>query len=117
MLTPRSLIVSLIFFFSLAGSVNALTLCSLEKQVSTKSNGQIPGSIFCLDDEGSPFRSEVYQGYKKIYFPEIQDKAGTAHHVAFLQMGFLYPNRFGSLGTVLLPLSIPIYQLKTVYRI
>ena len=111
----RLLIVSSIFFFSLIGPLKAF--CLLENEVPAKSASQGPSSISCLDSENNPFLSQAYQGHKKIHFPKVERRAINAHHAAFLQEGPSYPNPLGPLGTISFPLSIPIYQLMTAYRI
>lgn len=108
-------IVLLIFFFSLFGSLNYF--CLLENEVSTRSASQTPISISCLDNKEGPFLSQGYHGHKKIYFPKIERMAINAHRATFLQEGPSYPNPLGPSGAVFVPLTIPIYQLKTAYRI
>jgi len=105
----------LIFFFSIVGSLNAF--CLLENQAPTKSASQTPSSISCLDNDENPFLSQGYHGHKKIYFPKIERMAINAHRATFLKEGPSYPNPLGPSGAVFVPLTIPIYQLKTAYRI
>jgi len=105
----------LIFFFSIVGSLNAF--CLLENQAPTKSASQTPSSISCLDNDENPFLSPVYQGHKKIYFPKAEKRTVTAYQEAFLQEDRPCSNSSGPPGAISFPLSISIYQLKTVYLI
>lgn len=117
MIRHRLLFISFIFFFSLAGPLNALAACSLEKETFAKNTSGTPTSISCMDNQQELFLSQVYQGHKKIYFPKMERRAMNAHRATFLQEVPSYPNPLGPSGAVFVPLSIPIYQLKTAYRI
>lgn len=98
------------------GPLNALAACFLEKEAFAKNTSGTPTSISCLDNEENPFLSQVYQGHKKIYFPKMEKRAVNVYHTGFLE-GKLFPIAIRPAGTISVPFSIPIYQLKTVYRI
>jgi len=88
-----------------------LGVCFLEHEVPAKSTNQIPGSISCLDNnEESPF---LYQSF----FPKTEKRGLDAYRLVSLQGGFPYRTPLHAAGAVFVPLSVPIYQSKTVYRI
>jgi hypothetical protein len=112
----RFVIVSFVFFFLLVSSVNAFSLCFLENHVPANATGDTPASISCIDNE-HPFLVQFYQGHKKISFQKMEKRAINANHPAFLQRGPLVPAVTGASNGIFLSLSIPVYQLKNVYRI
>lgn len=97
--------------FPLMGSLNALA-CLLENELPVKTASQTPSYISCLDNEQNLLLSQVYQGHKKIYFPKME----SAYREA-LPEGSLYSTLLQPSATIFVPLTIPIYQLKTAYRI
>ena len=111
----RLLIVCLISFLSLVGSLNAF--CVLENEAPAKSTSQIRSSISCLGDEENAFLAQVYQGQKKIYSSKVEKRAMNACQGVFLRAELLSATLLQPSGTTSVPFSIPIYQLKTVYRI
>ena len=117
MIRRRFLIVPLIFFFSLLAFFNAFAFCLQENEVSARSTGQIPSSIPCLDNEENPYLFEAFQGHKKFHFSKTEKRAMGAYHEAPLHGGLFHRALLPSSGTISIPSSIPIYQLKTVYLI
>lgn len=101
--------------FPLVGSLNALA-CLLENELPVKTASQTPSYISCLDNEANAFLPAVYQG-QKILFPRMEKSAVNAYLEAFLQRGPPYPTLLRPSGSIVVPLSTPIYQLKAVYQI
>ena len=88
-----------------------LGVCSLEHEVPAKSTSHIPNSISCLDDnEENPFLHQASS-------PRIEKRALDACEIVSLQRGLAYRAILHASGTVFVPLSVPIYQSKTVYQI
>jgi hypothetical protein len=116
-LRHRFLIVSLVFLLSLGGLLNAFAHCLLENDLPTKSHGQIPASISCLDNQDHPFLAQVDQRDKRIYFSKAEKRPADIHHKALLPGETFYLTRLRPPVSILVSLSVPIYQFKNVYRI
>jgi hypothetical protein len=101
----RKLISSLVFFFSLALTLNAFDHCALEHDSPSPEGA-----------ETSPFLRPYIRGHEKTSFAKMQKNVVVGGNVPFLQettaTTILRPPRL-----VLVPSSVPIYQLQTVYRI
>jgi len=117
MLKHRLLIISLVFLLSLGGLLSAFAHCFFEHDLLTASSRQIPLSISCLDNHDHPFLAQVSQRDKRIYFSKADKRPAEIHRKALLpgetfQLTRLRPPISNSVS-----LSVPIYQLKNVYRI
>jgi len=108
---------SLACLFSLAALLNAVGHCFLENDLPTQINGQIPISIFCLDNQGHPFLAQVSQRDERIDFSKIEKRPGEFYHKGLLPGGVFHLTRSRSPASILVSLSVPIYQFKNVYRI
>jgi len=117
MLKDRLLIISLACLFSLAALLNAFAHCLLENDLPTKISGQIPVSISCLDKQEHPFLAQVTQRDQRIHFSKIETRPTDSHHKALLAGGAFHLTPVPSSASVLVSLSVPIYQLKNVYRV
>ena len=111
------MIVSLIFFFSLGGLVNALGHCFLGNDLPTESITQIPLSISCLDNQDHPFVARVDQRDKRIHFSKIENSRAVICHKASLPGETFHFTGMRPAVSILDSLSVPIYQFKNVYRI
>jgi hypothetical protein len=116
-LTHRHLIASLVFVWSLGGILNAFSHCLLESDLRTNGGGQISVSISCLDNQGHPFLAQVAQRDKRVHFSKIEKRPTDSHHKALLPGGAFHLAPFPSSASILVSLSVPIYQLTNVYRI
>jgi len=116
-LTHRHLIASLVFVWSLGGILNAFAHCLLENDLPTKISGQIPVSISCLHKQGHPFLAQITQRDKRIHFSNIGKRPADIYHKDLLPEGAFHFTPFPSSASILVSLSVPIYQLKNVYRI
>jgi hypothetical protein len=116
-LKHRFLIVSLIFLFSLGGLLNTFAHCLLEKDLPTKSSDHIPSSITCLDHQEHPFLAQVGQRDKRIHFLKIENRPAVICHKALLSGGTFHLTALRSPASILFSSSVPIYQVKNVYRI
>jgi hypothetical protein len=113
-LKRRNLILSLVFLFCLAASLNAFAHCFLEHDFTSISGSEIPASIFCADGRQNPFLRQSSSERGQHAFTKMQQEVAR-NSVAFLQdecasASFLEHCSFA-------PSAVPIYQLKTVYRI
>jgi hypothetical protein len=116
-LRHRFLIASLIFLFSLGGLVNAFAHCILGNDFSTKISGQIPVSISCLDSKEHSFVAHVDQRDKRPHFSKVEKKLSDINHKASLAGETFYFISLRRPASIIVPLSVPIYQSKTVYQI
>jgi hypothetical protein len=114
-LTHRYLIASLVFVWSLGGILNAFAHCRLENHLPAKTSVQIPVSISCLDNQDHPFLAQVIQRDKKIHFSKIEKRPTDIYHTDLLPEGAFHLTPFPSSASILV--SVPIYQLKNVYRV
>jgi hypothetical protein len=101
----------------LAALLNAVGHCFLDNDLPTKNTGQIPVSISCLDNQEHPFLAQVTQRDKRIHFSKIDKRPTDTHHKALLPGGAFHLTPFPSSASILVSLSVPIYQLKNVYRV
>lgn len=101
--------------FSLAGLLNTFAHCLLEHHFPSKISSQIPVSISCLDNQENLFLTQRDQREKRISFPRI-DKRLTDIDDAVLP-GKTYHARLQLSASISVSLSLPIYQVKNVYRI
>ena len=111
------LIASLVFLFSLGGILNAFAHCPLEHDLPIKISGQIPVSISCLDNQEHLFLTQRDQREKRISFPRIDKRLTDIYDEAVLPGKTLHLTRLQFSASILVPLSVPIYQAKNVYRI
>jgi len=111
----RFLIISLACLFSLAALLNAVGHCFLDNDLPTKNTGQIPVSISCLDNQGHPFLAQVTQRDKRIHFSKIEKRPTDIYQKALVPEGNAHLTSWRSPASILV--SVPIYQLKNVYRI
>jgi hypothetical protein len=113
-LKRRNLILSLVFLFCLAASLNAFAHCFVEHDFAFISGSEIPASIFCADGKQSPFLRQSSLRGGQHAFTNMQ-KEVAKNSAALLQDEFASASflKHCSLGSS----SVPIYQLKTVYRI
>jgi len=115
MLKNRLLIISLVFFFSLGGLLNAFAHCLLDNDLPTKISGQIPVSVSCLDKQEHPFLAQVTQRDKRIHFSKIEKRAAYIYDKALLPEETFHLAILRPPASILV--SVPIYQLKNVYRV
>ena len=115
MLKNWFLIVSLVFFFSLGGLLNAVGHCFLDNDLPTQNIGPIPVSISCLDKQEHPFLAQVPQRDKRIHFSKIEKRPTDIYQKALLPQGNSHLTPLPSSASILV--SVPVYQLKNVYRI
>jgi len=105
----------LVFLFSLGGFLNAFAYCLLENDLPTKITGQIPVSISCLDNQDHPFLAQVPQRDKRTHFSKIEKRPTDIYQKALLPEGNSHLTSWRFPTSILV--SVPIYQLKNVYRI
>jgi len=115
MLKHRLLTVSLVFLFSLGGLLNVFAHCVLENDLPIKTNGPIPASISCLHNQGYVFLAQVGQREKTINFLKIEKRAVYIYDKALLPEETFHLTILRSPASFLA--SVPVYQLKNVYRI
>jgi hypothetical protein len=103
--------------FSLGGLLNAFAHCLSEKDLPSKSGAQVPVSISCLDNQENPFLAQVDQRDKSIPFSKIENRPADTRYKALLleEASYLAPLRLPA--SILVSLSVPIYQFKNVYQI
>jgi hypothetical protein len=116
-LRHRSLILSLVFLFSLGGILNAVGHCLLDYDFPTKSHGQISVSISCLDNQDHPFLAQVDQRGKGNYFSKAEKRTADVHPKALYPGETFHFARPRAAVSTLVSLSVPIYQFKNVFRI
>jgi hypothetical protein len=116
-LGQRFLILSLACLFSWAVLVNAVGHCFLDSNHPTKSYGQIPLSISCLDNLDHPFLAQVNQRDKRIYFSKAEKRPADIHLKGLLPEETVNFTRIRPALALLISSSVPIYQFKNVYRI
>jgi len=116
-LKHRLLILSLVFLFSLGGLLNAFAHCLLEVDFPAKISGHIPFSISCLGNQEDPFLSQVDQREKRSHFSKIEKRLADIYDKALLSRETFHLTALRSPVSILVSLSVPIYQLKNVYRI
>jgi len=107
----------LVFFFSLAGLLSAFAHCFLDHDLATVSSRQISLSISCLDNWDHPFLAQVHQRDKRVYFSKADKRLAEIHHKALLPGETFQLTHLRPPISNLVSLSVPIYQLKNVYRI
>jgi len=117
MLKNWFLIISLVFSFSLGGLFNAVGHCFLDNDLPTQNIGPIRVSISCLDNQEHPFLAQVTQRDKRIHFSKIEKRPTDIYQKALLPGGAFHLTPFPSSASILVSLSVPLYQLKNVYRI
>jgi len=110
-------IIFLIFFFSLGGLLNAFAHCLLENDLPTKIGTQIPVSISCLDNQEHTFLTQVDQREKRIHFSKIDKRLANIYDKALSPGENFNLTVLRSPASILFSLSVPIYQVKNVYRI
>jgi len=115
MLKNRLLIISLVFFFSLGGFLNAVGHCFLDNDLPTQNIGPIRVSISCLDNQDHPFLAQVPQRDKRTHFSKIEKRPTDIYQKALLPEGNSHLTSWRFPTSILV--SVPIYQLKNVYRI
>ena len=115
MLKNWFLIVSLVFFFSLGGLLNAVGHCFLDNDLPTQNIGPIRVSISCLDNQEHPFLAQVTQRDKRVHFSKIEKRPTDIYQKALVPEGNAHLTSWRSPASILV--SVPIYQLKNVYRV
>jgi len=113
----RFLIISLACLFSLAAFLNGVGYCFLDTDLPTQMTGQIPVSISCLDNQDHPFLAQVIQRDKRVHFSKIEKQPTYIYQKALVPGGACHLAPFPSSASILVSLSVPIYQLKNVYRV
>lgn len=117
MLRHRFWIASLVFLFALGGLFNAFAHCLLEHDVSTQISGQIPLSISCRNNQEHPFLIQRDQREKRISFPTIDKRLTDSYDEVLLPGKMLHLTSLPFSDSILVSLSVSIYQLKHAYRI
>jgi len=115
MIVNRFLIISLACLFSLATLLNGVGHCFLDNDLSTQITGQIPVSISCLDKQEHPFLAQVPQRDKRIHFSKIEKRPTDIYQKALVPEGNSHLTSWRSPVSILV--SVPIFQLKNVYRV
>ena len=113
-LRHRFRIAFLVLLFTLGGLFNAFSHCLLEPGVSTQISGQIPLSISCLEKQQDPFLAQIDQQGKRSHFSKIEKRPGDT---TLLPGEHFQLTPLRSPTAISVSLSVPIYQVKNVYRI
>jgi hypothetical protein len=116
-LRHRFRIASLVFLFTLGGLFNAFAHCLLEHDVQTEISGQIPLSISCLNNQDHPFLIQRDQREKRISFLTIDKRLTDTHDEVLLPGKTLHLTSLPFSASILVSISVSIYQVKNVYRI
>lgn len=102
---------TLIFLLVFLGRLHVLDVCIFEHEILAQDTGGIPNAISCVDsDEESPFLCQTF-------FPKTAKRALDAYRLVSLQGVVPHGTVFNAFGAIIVPLAVPIYQSKTVYRI
>jgi hypothetical protein len=97
-----------ILFFSLLGPLHVLEVCLFEHEVLAQDTDGTSNAISCADsNEESPFLCQT----------SFSTRAPDAYRLVSLQGGVPHRTVFNASGAIIVPLPVPVYQSKTVYRI
>lgn len=82
-----------------------------------RNTSQIPNSLSCSIDEQGPLVRQANLKLKNLGFSKMAKRALDDPCAASLQQAPTRLTSLGSSGTIVDSFAIPIYQLKTAYRI
>jgi len=97
--------------------LNAFGHCFLNHDHATKSYGQIPVSISCLGNQEHPYIAQADRRDRKTNFSKANKRPADIHPRALLPEETFHFTRMRPAGSILVSLSVPIYQFNNVYRI
>lgn len=117
MLRHRFLILFFVAVFSQAGLLNSFAHCLFENDPPAEGSGHVQTAIPCLDSQEHLFLTQRDQGEKRISFPRIDKRLTDIYDDALLPGKTLHLTPLQFSASILLSLSVPIYQVKNVYRI
>jgi hypothetical protein len=101
----------LILLLVFLSPLHVLDACFFEHETLAQDSGVIPNAVSCVDrNEESPFLCQTS-------FPKIEKRALDPYRLVSLQGDVPYKTVSHVSGLIILPLAVPIYQSKTVYRI
>jgi hypothetical protein len=113
----RFLIISLACLFAWAALLNAVGHCFLAHDHPTKSYGQIPTSISCPGNQEHSYLAQIDRRDRKLNFSKADKPPAGLHSKALLPEQSFHFARTRPAGSILVSLSLPIYQFNNVYRI
>jgi hypothetical protein len=106
----------LVFLFTLGGLFNAFAHCLLEHDVPTQISGQMPLSVSCLNNQDHPFLIQRDQR-ERISFLTIDKRLTDTYDEVWLPRKMLHLTSLPFSASILVSISVSIYQVKNVYRI
>jgi len=116
-LNHRFLIISLACLFSLATLLNAVGHCFLDGDFPSEVGDQIRVSVSYLDNQDHPCLAQVDQRNKRSYFSKADKRPADIHPKPLLPEETFHFTRMRPAVSILVSLSVPIYQFTNVYRI